>query len=385
MGDGSTQGVARATSRRSIGFWVATSLVCAVVALAAGYGAWSGLASTPRTPAALGDVGIIEPPLSAPTSEVYAYPGALSSLVFSRPAGASSVRQYLGRALVAQAVPTLGEPRRYVVFGQTADVLVGTRGRASLVARLHDHSNTDDGVLLVIGDDAYVTWYGGVDEVKLSSGAVIRQFSLVGLPYKPSPFQMYAGDPIGVLSVLADGGDLFALESNTQSSAIVNLTTHASRLFRGVALVPGAALATDGYLYVFEWDPTHSRMGVLRIDPRTLHVASDFTVPLHVKRFVNVQVQALRTGGVVVFVTASLSDNGGAGIDNFLWRVSAAGLVALPLPIRGLFMSVFGHVVYIYGGANQNEVSTVNLDTGAVARRVPSLATAPGTYIYDLE
>lgn len=365
--------------------WPSVAVVVVAAAVSATVVSLTTSPTRTNPPATLGAVGVIEPPQSAPTSEVYAYPGADTSLFFSRPAGASSVRQYLGRAWDALAVPTLGEPRRYVVFGQTADVLVGTRGRASLVARLHQHNNTDDGVLLIRGNDAYVTWYGGVDEVKLLSGAVIRSFSLVGLPYKPSPFQMGDGNPISVWSVLADGSDLFALESNTQSSAIVNLTTHASRLFRGVALVPGAALATDGYLYVFEWDPTRARMGVLRINPRTLQVAGEFTIPLRVKRFVCAQVQAVRTGGVVVFVTTSVSENADARIDNFLWRVSAAGLVALPLPSRGLFMSVFGHDVYIYGGANQNQVSTVNLDTGAVARRVPSLATAPGTYIFDLE
>lgn len=384
MGDGSTQEVARATSRRSIGFWVATSLVCAVVALAAGYGAWSGLASTPRAPAALGDVGIVEPPLSAPTSEVYAYLGGDSSLVFSRPAGSTSLRQYLGRALGAEAVSTLGEPRRYVVFGQTTDVLVSTRGRAVLVSRLREHIDPS-GVLFVTRHDAYVELSPGLDEVSLSSGAVIRQWYLVRLPFTPSFREFSHEDPVGVWSVIADGGALFALESNGQSSAIVDLTTHRTRLLRGVALTPGGALATDGYLYVFEWDPSHSRMGVLRINPRSLQVASDFTVPLRDGRFGRVRVQALRGGGVVVFVATHLTDSVNSRVDDYLWRVSAAGLSSLPLPSRGFDMSVFGDVAYIYGGADQNQVSTVNLDTGAVARRVPSLATAPGTYIFDLE
>jgi hypothetical protein len=307
--------------------------------------------------------------------------------MFSRPVDGTSIRQYLGRAFDAQAVSTIGGSSRFVVYGRSVTVLSGAGGRVALVSRLSVQNVDTDSVLLTTKRDAYVTWYGGLAEVSLASGRVVRQLSLAPIPYvAPTREEFVGADPNSVRSVIVDGGQLFALEDNTESSAIVNLTTGGSRILRGVALLADGVLATDGYVYAFAWDPGHTRMSVLRINPVTLRVVSTYSVPTYGGlTFDRVQMQALRGGGVVIFVTTSSkvfsSKDHGYPIHNFLWEVNDHGFGTLLLPRLGLDMSVFGNDVYIYGGASGNEVSTVNLTTGVSTRDVTRFTTAVGTHI----
>jgi len=111
-------------------------------------------------------------------------------------------------------------------------------------------------------------------------------------------------------------------------------------------------------------------------------VVTEFSTRVRDSTLDAAQVQVTSSGHIVFFVSAHLYDETWGPIDNHLLDVSARTVREEKLATRGDQMSILGQDVYIFGGADANVVSRVNLVTGAVTLRDPGLTTPSGTNVY---
>jgi hypothetical protein len=333
------------------------------------------------------------PTKGSPTLEIYAYTGSpsFSALFFSRPISAGSSRQFLVRGLQASVVPSAGPVTDIAVSSYNGgDTIVYQVGSRAAEFKYKTPATT---VLLATASDLYVEDRnsGVIDEVNLRTSRVVAQYGVPSLPirYPPGYTGLVTGNVAQgtIAALILDSGRLYALAFNTYSAAIVDLSTHTTRLLHGFGVLGGGVLAADGDIYVTASRVTSTTpFSILRIDPSTLDVVSTFHTGVRTRNIDNIEMQALHSGGVAAFV----AQEGHVvppvlPINDYLWKISSTGLVSHALPANlGLYMRAFGDNVYIFGGAGTNKVSRLNLVSMKVTRDVTRLATPKGTYVFAL-